>query len=376
MMDILITAVVVGAVVAAAFFVYSRYFARRLEKDILGRIQDSFASASLEALKQNSEQFFGLAKERLSKESELGAQALEGKKELIDSTLNQIKAEMNKVEELMAGLEKDREGKFAALSSGLQAQNEETIRLKDIIINLNKVLSSSQSRGQWGERMAEDILRLAGLTEQVSYIKQTAVGNNRNRPDYTFLLPQGKVVNMDVKFPFDNYRRYCEEKNEVQRESHKKQFLRDARLRIKEVTSRDYINTDGDTLDYVLVFIPLEQAYVFIMENDPAFIDDALKLKVVVCSPWTLYAYVAVIRQSIDNFNLEKSAGQILNQLQLFYKQWKVFKDIQTKLGKHIDTLQSDYNTMITTRTNQLEKPLEQIEQLRRQKGIDDNESD
>ncbi len=207
------------------------------------------------------------------------------------------------------------------------------------------------------------------MKEGVNYTRQQTLNSSRRRPDFTFILPQGKTVNMDVKFPFDNYRRYCEEQeNEPVRENHKKEFLKNARTQIKSVTTRDYINTDADTLDYVIIFIPLEQAYSFIMEHDKSFIDDALKLKVIVCSPWTLYAYLSVIRQSIDNFNMERSAGKILELMNSFSKQWNSFKDSMEKVGDKIEGLQKEFDNLSTTRTNQLEKPLRQIDELSQQK--------
>ncbi|HHI03773.1 MAG TPA: DNA recombination protein RmuC, partial [candidate division Zixibacteria bacterium] len=265
--------------------------------------------------------------------------------------------------------EKETEGKFTLIDGGIKTQKEETEKLREIIASLNKVLTPSQSRGQWGERMAEDILNLVGLKEGVNYTKQQTLNSSRHRPDFTFYLPQGKMVNMDVKFPFDNYRRYCEEEeNESLRENFKKEFLKNARTQIKNVTTRDYINTDADTLDYVIVFIPLEQAYSFIMEHDKSFIDDALKQKVIVCSPWTLYAYLSVIRQSIDNFNMERSAGKILELMNSFSKQWDSYKESLKKVGEKIESLQKEFNSLSTTRTNQLEKPLRQIDELSRQK--------
>ena len=70
---------------------------------------------------------------------------------------------------------------------------------------LEKVLNNPQARGQWGEHAAEDILRSQGLIEGVSYLKHFALDNGAGIPDYTFLLPQGRKLHMDVKFPFTNY---------------------------------------------------------------------------------------------------------------------------------------------------------------------------
>jgi len=370
MSNVIIIAAAALVVIAVMYFILQS-FMRRMEENILKKAQDSFAAASHDTLAKNTEQFFQIAKEKLSQETAFNLRELEAKKGLIDQSLGQIKAEMEKVENLVTGLDKNAEGRLAAVDKGLQTHKEETVRLNATIDSLTKILSASKSRGEWGERMAEDILKFAGLQEGVSYIRQSALGQSRNRPDFTFLLPQNKIINMDVKFPFDNYRKYSEESSETARENYKKQFLRDARLRVKEITTRDYINTDADTLDYAIVFIPLEQAYSFIMEHDRDFMDEALRLKVIVCSPWTLYAFVSVIREAVRNFNLERSARQILNLMNDFNKQWSNYCESMRKMGERITALQGEYAALTSTRTNQLEKPLQQIALLMTQREME-----
>ena len=109
--------------------------------------------------------------------------------------------------------------------------------------SLREALSSTTARGQWGERMAEDVLRLAGFVDGVNYRKRQAIAGSGGIPDYTFLLPQGLSLHMDVKFPLNNYLRFLDASSDVERERHRKEFLKDVRLRLKEVTSRGY----GDT---------------------------------------------------------------------------------------------------------------------------------
>ncbi|MBU0549628.1 MAG: DNA recombination protein RmuC, partial [Candidatus Omnitrophica bacterium] len=127
----------------------------------------------------------------------------------------------------------------------------------------------------------------------------------------------------------------------------------------------DYINPAANTVDYVILFIPNEQIYAFINESDSSILDEALRNKVILCSPLTLYAILAVIRQAVDNFNLEKTAGQILQLLGTFNKQWGLFIESMDKMGKRIDDARSEFDALVSTRRNQLERPLRQIEQLR-----------
>lgn len=336
---------------------------------LLNRIKESFGSLSLEALSRNTEEFLRLAGETFSKQTQIGEKDLEGKKKLIDQTLELMKGDLEKVQDIVTQFERDREKKFGELANQLRFTAEQTSRLQETTTKLYTALASTKVRGQWGERMAEDVLRLAGFIEGINYQKQKTLEIGTTRPDYTFLLPQNLKVNMDVKFPLDNYLHYLEGE-EQKKEMYKTQFLKDVRARIKEVTTKDYINPEENTVDYCLVFIPNEQVYAFINENDSSILDESLRNKVILCSPLTLYAILAVIRQAVDNFNLERTAAQMLSLLGGFNKQWDAFVKSLEKMGKKIEEAQIEFHTLISIRRRQLERPLRQIEDLRKQKGI------
>ena len=382
---VFIVGVVFGSVVVFVFQWLRRREAKEIARELISqsesqrgqdvevlisRIKESFGALSLEALSKNTGEFLKLADATLSKQTQMGEKELEGKKKLIDQTLVVMKGDLQKVQDLVTGFEKDREKKFGEFASQLKSTAEQTGKLQETTSQLKTALASSKVRGQWGERMAEDVLRLAGFIEGINYRKQKTLETVGTRPDYTFLLPQDLIVNMDVKFPLDNYLRFLDADGDSEKEKYKSQFLKGVRGRIKEVTTREYINPAENTVDYVIVFIPNEQVYAFINENDSSVLDEALKHKVILCSPITLYAILAVIRQAVDNFNLGKTAAQILSLLGTFNKQWTNFLKSLEKMGKRIDEAQKEFNTLTSTRRNQLERPLRQIEDLRKQKGI------
>lgn len=336
----------------------------------VSHLKDSFKALSSDIFAKNAQEFLNLANEVLSKYTKTGENVLDSKKQLIDQTLQNIKEDLNKVAELMKTLEKDRENKFGEISNQLRYTFEQTSKLQETTKKLESALASTKVRGQWGERMAEDVLRLAGFIEGVNYKKQKAMEGTGKKPDYTFLLPQGKIVNMDVKFPLNNYLQYLSSESENDKKLYKEMFIKDVKARIKEVTTREYINPENNTVDYVIVFVPNEQIYAFINETDNTILDEALKNKVIFCSPLTLYAILAVIRQAMDNFKLEKTAAEMSGLLGAFYKQWSEFVKAMDKLGKSIEKTQEEYQILISTRRNQLERPLKMIEDLRVQKKI------
>lgn len=336
------------------------------------QLKESFSAISFEALSKSMEQFLKIANETLSKQTEGGERELEAKKRLIDQTLGSMKDELQKVQNMVTNFEKDRELKFGELSRHLKISAEQLNGLHDTTTQLKAALVSPKARGQWGQRIADDILRLAGFTEGVNYQRDKSQDTVKTRPDYTFFLPQGLKVNMDVKFPMNSYLRYLETESETDRQMHKDQFLRDVRYRMKEITNRDYINPEEKTVDYVILFIPNEQLYSFINENDRTLIDDALKNKVIFCSPLTLYAILAVIRHAIDNFRLEKTAAHMLSILGAFNKQWTSFIKSFDDLGEKIDAVQKEFNNLTTTRRKGLDRQLNKIEDLRKQEGMDE----
>jgi len=175
---------------------------------------------------------------------------------------------------------------------------------------------------------------------------------------------------MDVKFPLDNYLRFYDAQSDVEKEAFKAQFLKDVKDRVKEVKTRDYIDPEHKTVDYVIVFIPNEQIYAFIMMNDGSLLDEAMKQKVIFCSPLTLYAILAVIRQAMDTFRFEHTAHKILLILETFKKQYQAFCVSLEKIGSRIEDAKKEYETLTTTRRNQLDRQLKRIEELRQEKSI------
>ncbi len=345
---------------------------------IIENIKASFGNLSLDALSKSTEEFLKLAKTRLESEREIGLKELDSKKGLIDQQLQQMTSKLEDVSKLMKELEKDRVKKFGELASQLNIASQQTAALMQTSNLLREALAGTKTRGQWGERMAEDVLRLAGFIENVNYLKQKAIDGAGSRPDFTFLLPENLKLNMDVKFPLNNYSKFLETDLESEKVRFRNDFLRDVKARIKEVTTKEYINPEQNTVDYVLLFIPNEQIYSFIHEQDSSILDEGLKNRVIFCSPITLFAVLAVIRQAVDNFSLEKTSNEILSLLGLFKKQWDEFLKKLELLGKRIDDTQKEYESLSTTRRRQLERPLNRLDDLRTQMQLpisdDDNE--
>jgi len=336
---------------------------QELLTEMKGELTERFKSISLDALSRNTEEFLKFAGETLEAQKRLGSEELSGKKKLIDQSIEGMTKKLIEVQKKIEDIGQGSMEKMGEVTVGIKHHMEATARLTETAEGLRRTLANTKKRGDWGERMAEDVIRLVGLVENINYIKQTTLDESNRRPDFTFLLPGDMKINMDVKFPHDNYMHYLSSETEDDRRRFGEQVVKDVRKMIEDVSRREYINKD--TVDYVLVFIPNEQIYGFVNNADTELMDVALRKKVILCSPFTLYAVLAVIRQAMDNFNLERTASEILRLLQDFNKQWGNYKEQMDRMGARIDDARKQYETLVGTRTNMLERPLRKIEDLR-----------
>lgn len=220
---------------------------------------------------------------------------------------------------------------------------------------LHRVLANNQRRGQWGERIAEDVLRAAGFVEGVNYFKQSAEEGSGSRPDFTFPLPGGLRLNMDVKFPLENYRRALEAQTPQERADAEREFVRNVRARIREVATRGYIDPAKGTVDCALLLIPSESIYGLVYECDPNLMDLAFANRVVCCSPVTLFAVLAVVRQAADGLRLSQESRAAVVALGAFKDEWRRFGDEIDALGARLESTQKTFAQMSGPRRRRLD---------------------
>ncbi|MEN9821895.1 MAG: hypothetical protein RLZ04_321 [Actinomycetota bacterium] len=237
---------------------------------------------------------------------------------------------------------------------------------------LHDVLSNAQRRGQWGERLAEDILRSVGLVEGVNYSKQAQIDGG-GRPDYRFEMPPDRVLFMDVKFPLEQYTAFLQAPDDVLRAQARSEFIKALRGHVDALAKRDYVDkAEANTIDYVLMFVPNESISAFVHESDPALIDWALGKKVVLCTPLTLYAFLVVVRQAAESFHTEKAAAEIMRRINLFQQEWGKYTAAVDDVEKQYAKLAEALHTINTggTRFNKLNVQVREIEKIRRREGI------
>lgn len=307
------------------------------------------------------------SKEILSSEKEAIKVDLENKQKVIEKLVMELQKDLQERQREIRGLEQDRVKKFSEITTTLTEHRRLAEDLKVSTQQLATVLSNNQSRGAWGERIIEDLLQSSGLIEGTHYIRQTKQSSSALKPDITLLLPNKRNVPVDVKFPYQAIQKMSATENKKEKQEYAKEFAVELKGKILKVA--EYISPENDTLDYAILFVPNEMVFSFINQKFPELIDLAMSQRVIIVSPFTFLIVASTVRESYRNFMIGDKLKSVIKYIDEFVGEWGKFRDEFQKFGRSIDALSTGYEKITATRTKQLERKIEKIENYRQGSG-------
>jgi len=291
---------------------------------------------------------------------------VDSKKELINESIKNnrevIKDLLDRMHNELSVAEKERVGEYSSLKAILGEYKITTENLRESTEGLKNILSNSQLRGKYGEEIAENLLKTIGFVKGQNY--EANVNRDRsssNRPDFTIYLPDRTKVNIDVKFPLDNFIKFTEEENKERKKDYKKQFERDVVNRIKEISTRDYINPEEDTVDFVILFVPNEMIFSFIYDQMSEVWSDAMAKKVILAGPFSFTAILRMIYQSYKNFKYQENIFEVIKLVKKFEIEYDKYNEEVDSLGKKIRDVSNQFDKVSTTRDRKLTGIVEKI---------------
>jgi len=306
------------------------------------------------------DQILEVAKEKLGAEKEIIKTDMEGKKDAIKTLVDEIRLQLKETDRNLRRSDEDRISSFSALKKELETHKQLASELRGSTDELKNILSNNQTRGQFGERVAEDLLKMAGFVINHDYFVQTAASDGR--PDFTLVLPDKTKVNIDVKFPYQNLQKYTEAKDKDEKARHFAQFQRDVRDKIKQIATRGYVNPDDNTVDFAVAFIPNEMIFSFIYEHFSDIWEEAMDKKVVLAGPYSFVAMLRLIKQAHSNFHLQTNIHSIIQLVQKFRQEYGKFSDELETLGSRLESTSKQFQVVSSTRSRQLGRVMDQIE--------------
>lgn len=366
-MDILITILVVFGLLVFMIIVFKKPVA-----NFFSLLAKNFLEENMKLIQEKTRDIFQEERNRLldfyqSKEQLIeekmkkGEQFIELKKDAIKELISKIYDELQRHQKKLDDVEKERITEFNTLKSVIEEHKLITDKLHITTRDLKNILSNNQLRGKYGEEAAENLLKSAGFVKGQNYIANETQDTVLTRPDFTILLPDKTKINVDVKFPLQALIKFQDSDDKKDQDRYIKEFAQDVRQRIKEVSSRDYINPEEKTVDFVIMFVPNEMIFSFIYDKLSDVWHEAIKKKVILAGPFSFTAILRMIYQAYQNFKYQENLYEIIKLIKTFELEYNKFSLELEKLGDKLMSATNQYQVVATTRSKKLTGIVEKI---------------
>ena len=311
--------------------------------------QQQQAEEKLTLLKEAKESlhdgFKNLANEIFeSKQKEFKAQSKEQLSGVLDPLHERIKSFEKRVEQTYSDEAKER---FSLVKEVKNLQELNSRIAQDAVNLTNALKGENKTQGVWGEMVLEKVLENSGLVKGREYEIQVSLkqeDGKRYQPDAIVRLPEGKDVVVDSKVSLTAYERYCSAEDNIERVAALKAHTQSIRSHIKELAAKDYQNLEGiRTLDYVLLFVPIESAFSVATQEDTALYSDALSRHIAIVTPSTLLATLRTIQNMWRVEQQNKNAEEIADRAGKLYDKFVSFVADLELIGSRLESTQGAY---------------------------------
>lgn len=252
----------------------------------------------------------------------------------------------------------------------------------DAVSLANALRGDNKAQGNWGEFVLEKLLEDSGLSKGREYDTQVALkdedGKRRN-PDVIIHLPEGRDIIIDAKVSLVDYERYFHAEEEDVKQQCLKQHLSSLGAHIKGLSIKDYESLEGvNSLDFVLIFIPVEAAFMVALDRAPEIMRDAYDRGIILVSPSTLMVTLRTIKNLWRYADQNRNAQIIADKAGALYDQFVLYVEALEDVGRHLDKSKEVWDTahkrLVSGRGN-LVRRTEELKKLgaKAKKALPDN---
>jgi DNA recombination protein RmuC len=236
--------------------------------------------------------------------------------------------------------------------------------------NLTRALkSSTKVQGSWGELVLERVLDKSGLRKGIEYDTQSGFRDHRNRlykPDVVVHLPEGRDIIIDSKVSLTSWEKYVNSEKDADRSRFLQELCKAIREHVQGLGNKNYTNLSGlNSLDFVLMFMPIEGAFSAACSHDSTLVDHALTNNIIIVTPTTLLATLRTVENLWHNENQSKNSLEIARRAGLMLDKFRGLLEELEKMGKQLAAFQNGYESVIGRLCKGRGNLIRQAEQLK-----------
>ncbi|MGB6036589.1 MAG: DNA recombination protein RmuC [Cryomorphaceae bacterium] len=270
-------------------------------------------------------------------------------KESIDQLLSPLKERLVSFEKKVDETHKDNLKETSGLKAELKTLREMSSKMTEEAENLTRALrNDTKIQGNWGEMILENILEKSGLRKDEEYFLQQNFSTDEGRrfqPDVMIKLPDDKWVIVDSKVSLKAYEDFINEDEPKSKERYLKNHLISLKNHIKGLSEKKYQEVaSGKNLDFILMFVPIEPAYLMALQADHRLFNEAYDRGIVMVSPTTLIASLKIIQTTWKHEYQNRNALEIADRGKLLLEKFVGFAEDFEKIGVQIDRTSATYS--------------------------------
>lgn len=263
----------------------------------------------------------------------------------IESVLKPLSERIEKFERAILETNRDNIERSASLKAEVQRLAELSVKVNQEAENLSKAIKGDvKAQGSWGEFILENVLEKSGLTKDSEYVIQPVLKNEEgrpSRPDVVVNLPDKKHIVIDSKVSLLNYEKYFNAVTLEEQQEELSKHLLSIKNHLKVLTKKSYQALyELNSLDFVLMFIPIESAFGLAIKQEPEIFNHAYEQNIIIVSPSTLFATLRTIRNIWQNEYSNKYSHEIARQSGEMYNKFHDFILDMKKIKVSLDRAQ------------------------------------
>ncbi len=318
------------------------------------------------------------AKDRLTQEFKLLADGVlkeqsetfsKQNREQIGHILNPLKESLVTFQQGLTVAHTETTKERATLAEQIRRLTEESARMTLETGNLTRALKGkSQTQGAWGEMVLKTILERSGLREGEEFVTQqshSTEDGSRYRPDVVVNLPNGQKIILDSKVSLSAFHDYVNAEDDGERAAHLTRHAQSLRGHIKDLSRKEYHQFDGASVDYVILFVPIEGALAAALLDDPALTSNAIDANVTIATPTTLMIALRTVANVWQVERRNRNAEAIADRAGKLYEKFAGFLSDMGQLGDRLTTAQKSYSNAMNKLQSGPGNVVRQVEQLK-----------
>ncbi|AGO61092.1 MULTISPECIES: DNA recombination protein RmuC [Ferroplasma] len=355
MFFVLVIGIIAGFIsgFALAIVIYSM-----INRKMSGNVEDKLKASMHEFIESESRNLLNTGTIAFKNALEIERSERENTGLKLNGLIEPLKDSLKTYQTYIENIERERKSESGALKDNLDTLSRKITDLEHDTIKLSGALKNPSIRGKWGEITLRRTVEIAGMTPYCDFIEQAVSEDRLTKPDMIIKLPNRRTIVVDSKVPLSGY---FEHMNGEEDKTFLDKYMLAFNSHVRDLASKKYWEKFDGSVDFVVMFLPMESLLSLVMSNKPEIIEDAISKKVIIATPVTLISLLLTVHMGWKDINTVENFNGLIAKIKEFYNNMQTFVGDLNETSKNLSKSIDSFNRMTRDIKNKLEPVIENL---------------